>query len=115
MAEDPWPALCAADVVVSSAGQSAIADIAAAGRPAIIVPAQRPFAEQHATSGALVRGGTAVVRHRWPHLEEWPELIDRAGALSPDAWDCWRTRGAAARAAAAIERVATTRSHMRTP
>ena len=59
-AEDPWPALCAADVVVSSAGQSAVADIAAAGRPAIIVPAQRPFAEQHATSGALARGGTAV-------------------------------------------------------
>ena len=37
-----------------------VADIAAAGRPAIIIPAGRPFAEQHATASALERGGDGV-------------------------------------------------------
>ena len=114
-AEDPWPALCTADVVVSSAGQSSVADIAAAARPAIIIPAPRPFAEQHATSSALERGRTAVVLHRWPDLEDWPQLIERAQDLSPDAWQRWHTRGAAARAAALIECVAKSRSLAATP
>ena len=105
-ADDPWPALCSADVVVSSAGQSSIADIAAAGRPAIIVPAERPFAEQHATAQALHRGGLAMVRSTWPAPADWPHLIDGARSLGADVWDRWQTAGAAARAAALIERVA---------
>jgi UDP:flavonoid glycosyltransferase YjiC (YdhE family) len=108
--DDPWPALCAADVVVSSAGQSSVADIAAAGRPAIIVAAERPFAEQRATAGALERGGLAVTAPSWPDLEQWESLVQRAGALDSRTWTGWRTRGAAARAAAAIERVAAARS-----
>ena len=114
-AEDPWPALCTADVVISSAGQSSVADIAAAGRPAIIIPAGRPFAEQHATASALERGGTALVQHRWPALEDWPLLIERAQAFGPEVWERWQTRGAAARAAALIERVAKARCTVATP
>lgn len=104
-AEDPWPALCAADVVVSSAGQSSVADIAAAGRPAIIIAAERPFAEQQATAQALHRAGLAVIRPSWPGVANWPRLIDDARSLGADVWDRWQTVGAAARAAAAIERV----------
>ncbi|WP_040741743.1 glycosyltransferase, partial [Nocardia tenerifensis] len=48
--DDPWSRLCAADVVVSHAGQGAVADIAAAAKPAIILPAPRPFDEQAATA-----------------------------------------------------------------
>ena len=114
-AEDPWPALCTADVVISSAGQSSVADIAAAGRPAIIVPAQRPFAEQDATSRALERGGLALVQHHWPDLKDWAPLIERAQTLNPDKWERWQTRGAAARAAALIERVAAGHSIAATP
>jgi UDP-N-acetylglucosamine:LPS N-acetylglucosamine transferase len=105
-AEDPWPALCAADVVISSAGQSSVADIAAAGRPAVVIAADRPFTEQHATAQALQRAGLAMVRSDWPDLADWPGLLEAARALGSDVWDRWQTVGAAARAAALIERVA---------
>ncbi len=108
-ADDPWPELCAADVVISSAGQSSIADIAAAAKPAIIIAASRPFAEQHDTARALERGGLGVVRYDWPEPGDWPDLIDQARAHRPDEWQRWEVRGAAARAATAIERVATDR------
>ena len=58
---DPWPLLCAADVVVTHAGQNAIADVAAARRPAVIVPQPRPFDEQATTARALDAAGLAVV------------------------------------------------------
>ena len=35
---DPWPDICAADVVITHAGQSCVADVAAARRPAIVLP-----------------------------------------------------------------------------
>ncbi len=107
--EDPWLALCAADVVVSSAGQSSVADIAAAGRRAVIVPAERPFAEQEATAGALDRGRLALITRAWPAPGQWAALIGRACSLDPGAWTRWHTRGAASRAAAAIERAAAAR------
>jgi UDP-N-acetylglucosamine--N-acetylmuramyl-(pentapeptide) pyrophosphoryl-undecaprenol N-acetylglucosamine transferase len=106
--DDPWSALCSADVVISSAGQSSVADIAAAGRPAIIIAEDRPFAEQHAMAWALERGGLAVVRHGWPQLQDWPALIDRARTFDDDRWQRWGTRGAAARAATTIMRVTST-------
>jgi UDP-N-acetylglucosamine--N-acetylmuramyl-(pentapeptide) pyrophosphoryl-undecaprenol N-acetylglucosamine transferase len=109
-ADDPWPALCSADVVITSAGQSSVADIAAAERPAVVIAAQRPFAEQRATAWALERGGLAVVQHGLPTVDEWPALIDRARARGSDGWQRWATRGAAARAARAIERVASVRA-----
>jgi UDP-N-acetylglucosamine:LPS N-acetylglucosamine transferase len=108
--DDPWPALCSADVVVSSAGQNSVADIAAAGRPAVIVAAERPFAEQRATADALERGGLAVATQAWPRAQEWPSLIEKASSLAPEAWTHWQTRGAAARAAAQIQRVGSGRS-----
>jgi UDP-N-acetylglucosamine:LPS N-acetylglucosamine transferase len=102
--EDPWSALCSADVVISSAGQNSVADIATAGRPAIIVAEDRPFAEQHALAWALQRGGLAVVQHGWPGLSDWPGLIERARASADDRWQRWGTRDAATRAATAILR-----------
>ena len=44
--DDPWPLICSAGVVVSHAGQNAIAEIAAARRPAVVIPQDRPFDEQ---------------------------------------------------------------------
>lgn len=114
-ANDPWPALCDADVVISSAGQSSVADIAAARRPAIVVSAPRPFAEQHATAGTLEAAGLALVRPEWPALRDWPGLVARARAGDPNRWQRWQTDGAAARAAATIERVASARGPVGTP
>ncbi|WP_371740782.1 glycosyltransferase [Frigoribacterium sp. CFBP 13712] len=103
--DDPWPALNRADVVVTWAGQNAVADIAAAGARAIVVPQTRPFGEQIATATALDRAGLAVVEPVWPTAERWPEVIARALELEPD-WARWGTAGAARRAADVIERVA---------
>lgn len=98
---DPWPALRDADVVVSWAGQNAIADLAAADARCVIVPQDRPFHEQATTADALRRAGLAVVEQSWPAPAHWPELIARARRLRPQ-WSRWQVRGGAERAAAAI-------------
>ncbi|MET4099229.1 hypothetical protein ABIB37_001466 [Agrococcus sp. UYP10] len=102
--DDPWEALCEAEVVVTAAGQNAIADIAAAGASAIVVPRPRPFDEQHRTAAMLDELGLAVVADA-SAPGDWPALLARAQALEPD-WSAWGVRGAAGRAAAIIDRVA---------
>ncbi|MEV7104004.1 glycosyltransferase [Streptomyces atroolivaceus] len=99
---DPWPALCAADVVVTHAGQNAVAECAAARRPTIVVPQERPFGEQTATGRALTRGRLAVLATQWPAAEEWPALLDRAHAYGGDRWSRWAPGNGAARAATAL-------------
>lgn len=99
---DPWPLLCAADVVVTHAGQNAIADVAAARRPAVVVPQERPHGEQHATARALDRLGLAVVAERWPEPGAWPALLERAAARGGDGWAAWSGDGAGARRAAEV-------------
>lgn len=101
---DPYAAISTAAVVVSWCGQNAVADLAAADARAIVIPQDRPFDEQAATAAALDRSGLAVAVEKWPHADRWPELLDRARALRP-AWDAWRVRGAAQRAADEIEAV----------
>ena len=97
--EDPWPLLCSASVVVTHAGQNAIAEIAAARRPAIVIPQERPFAEQAVMGRALagLRGVPAVLRPEWPTPEHWPDLLTQASRLDGSAWTIWNDgRGAAA-------------------
>ena len=105
-AEDPWPELCAADVVVTHAGLGALADVAAAGRPAVVIPEDRPHDEQRATARALADAGLAVTVR---------PLAGRARVAGPARagtrrrrirWRRWGTDGAAARAARVIEAVA---------
>lgn len=103
--EDPWPALCAADVVVAHAGLGALADVAAAARPAVIVPDERPHDEQRATARALADAGLALTAASWPESHEWPDLLARALDTRPD-WRRWGTEGAAGRAARVVEGVA---------
>ncbi|TGO04882.1 glycosyltransferase [Serinibacter arcticus] len=107
--EDPWPEICAAEVVVSAAGQNAVADLAAAGARAVVVPEDRPFDEQRATAHELRAAGLAVVVDAWPDDDAWPALLERARQLRPD-WSAWQVAGAAARAAAVVSAVADGRS-----
>jgi predicted glycosyltransferase len=100
--EDPWPLLCAADVVVTHAGQNAIADVAAARRPAIVVPQQRPHGEQRALAHVLERAGLAAVEPAWPQAARWPALLQEAVARDGTGWDRWSDSGGAARAAAVL-------------
>jgi UDP-N-acetylglucosamine--N-acetylmuramyl-(pentapeptide) pyrophosphoryl-undecaprenol N-acetylglucosamine transferase len=104
--DDPWPALCSADVVVTHAGLGALADVAAAGRAAVVIPENRPHAEQHASVRALAAAGLAVTANRWPAAEQWPELLARAVDHGGRDWQRWHTHGAARRAARVIETVA---------
>lgn len=103
--EDPWPLLCEAAVVISGAGQNSIADIAAAQCPAIIVPQARPFDEQAATATVLERNGLAVTLETWPAHEDWSALLHHARDADPRRWHRWQTKGAAHRAARAIDAV----------
>jgi hypothetical protein len=103
---DPWPRICAADVIVTHAGQGCIADVAAAHRPTVVIPQPRPFDEQHATAAVLNRACLAAVVERWPPVEQWPALLERALSWDPTQWRRWRIDGAPDRAAHAIEATA---------
>lgn len=103
--DDPWTALTSAEVVVTWAGQNSVADLAAAGAHAVVIPQARPFDEQLATGRALARHGLAVVEPTWPDAWRWPAVLDAARAQDPG-WSLWQTSGAAKRAADAISAVA---------
>lgn len=104
---DPWPLLQGADVVVTHAGQNALAEVAAARRPAVVVPQERPHGEQRASAAALRHAGPVVVCDRWPDPAAWPELLDEAAARDGTRWEVWSDGRGAARAAALLDEAAT--------
>jgi UDP-N-acetylglucosamine:LPS N-acetylglucosamine transferase len=106
---------CAADVVITHAGQNCVADIAAARRPAIVLPQVRPFNEQYITADTLRSHGLAVATSGWPDANAWRSLIGQAQASDPSRWHRWHTAGAAARAAEAIETPASQCAEITTP
>lgn len=104
--DDVWPILTGAAVVVTHAGQNAVADVAAAGAPAVVIADDRPHGEQHATARAVDAAGLAVGLDRWPSDDRWPALLERAMSLHGHARETMQIDGAAARAAAAIDALA---------
>lgn len=76
--DDPEQVLRDADVVVTHAGQNAVAEVAAARRPAVLVPQSRPFDEQAVAAAALEAGGWPVVVA--PHFPQtgWTDLLELA-------------------------------------
>lgn len=84
-----WRDLCAADVVVTHAGQNAVAEVAASRRPAVVVAEQRPFGEQAETAAVLAHSGIAVGLPEWPGDEQWPAVLDRARRLGGRGWARW--------------------------
>lgn len=99
---DPWPELCRADVVVCVAGDAAIAEVAAAGKPLIAIPAARPFDEQRDHCAVLVRHGLCLAEPHWPDHHRWPGLLDRAQALGGHRWAEYLDGHGSARMAAAL-------------
>ncbi len=104
---DLWGELHAADVVVSHAGNNAVAEVAAARRPAVVIAQARPFAEQHHTVEALRRAGIAVALDSWPDAAEWPGLIERALEAGGSGWGRWNPRDGARRAAGVLRSLGT--------
>jgi hypothetical protein len=101
--EDVWPELSTAGVVVTHTGQNALAEVAAARRPAVLVPQRRPHGEQVASGDALRRAGLGVVVPAWPAPAEWPGLLAEAQARGGAAWKQWSPGDGAARAAAVLD------------
>jgi hypothetical protein len=104
--DELWTALCDADVVVTHAGQGAVADVAAARAPAVVVAEPRPFDEQLGTVRALQKWDLAVGLRCWPDPGEWPSLLASARRLGGDGWARWSSGEGAARAARAIDTLA---------
>lgn len=103
--EDPDRVLAAADVVVTHAGQNAIAETAAARVPAVVLPQRRPHDEQATTGAVLAAGGWPVlVEDAWPG-SGWAARLERAAALDGARWAAWCDGGAAARFAAVVDAV----------
>jgi hypothetical protein len=104
--DDPWNAIRGTDVVVTHAGQNAIAETAAARRPAVVLPHERPHAEQEVTAAVLAEGDwPALIRETWP-THGWAELLEHASGLDGDRWAPWCDGGAAQRFADAVLAVA---------
>jgi len=97
---DPWSLLQRADVVVTHAGQNALAEVAAARRPALVLPQPRPFDEQVGTGRALSRAGLAEVRSTWPDPGQWPVLLEQLTRRDGARWQQWSDGLGAVRAAA---------------
>jgi hypothetical protein len=103
---DVWPLLCAADVVVASAGSNLVAEVAAARRPLVCLPQERPFGEQHEQAAALERCGLAQALGTWPSPGGWPAVLTQALARDPGAWSQAHDGHGGRRLAAAIDTLA---------
>lgn len=107
--DDPAAVLADADVVVLHPGQNALAEVASLRVPAVVVPAPRPFDEQHVTAAALADGWPAVVVDAVPDIG-WGDLLGRALFLDGDRWAAWCDGGAPRRVAEVVAQVVSRRS-----
>jgi len=103
--DDPWPLLRSARVVVTHGGQNALAEVAAARVPALVVPAARPFEEQVTTAAQLSEGAFPVRSVRWLPRDGGGELLREVAALDGTDWSRWCDGQAAQRFVAVVEGV----------
>lgn len=104
---DPLPHLREASFVVTHAGQGAVADVAAAGVPALIVPQERPHREQFSTAEELERlQDLPVIISRTFARTDWRDVLDHAARLDGRQWYLWNDGRGAARAAQVLAAVA---------
>ncbi|MEM1306061.1 MAG: glycosyltransferase [Pseudomonadota bacterium] len=82
---NPLDYLAAADVVIASAGDNTVHEIARVGRPFLCIPEWRYFDEQVAKADALAKAGAAAVRATWPASSaQWRDSIAAARAIDLD-------------------------------
>jgi UDP-N-acetylglucosamine:LPS N-acetylglucosamine transferase len=103
---DPLPWLRSAHVVVGSAGDSLVSEVAHLRCRFVCLPESRPFDEQRSTGRLLEAAGLAIVSPEWPSATKWPAILERAAQLSPDRWANLARGDGAARAADAISQAA---------
>jgi hypothetical protein len=103
---ETWRELCDADLVVTHAGQGAVAEVAAARKRAVVIADERPFAEQHATASWLRQSGLAATADHCPAPGDWAGLIDEALLTDPARWSTWSSGRGAEDAAALLDTLA---------
>ncbi|MBE9060886.1 glycosyltransferase [cf. Phormidesmis sp. LEGE 11477] len=106
LVQDVWPYLCQADLVIANAGHNSTMEIGAAGVPSICIPAQRYFDEQDCKAAVIDAMSLSVVSRQWPDPTDWPELWQRAIALSSTRWQSLQDPDAPKRAAQHIADIA---------
>ena len=106
---DPRRALEEADVVVTNAVQGAIAEVAAARRPAVVIPQARPFDEQVTTAQVLAADWPALVENAFPSTG-WRQRLQGAAGLDGRRWERWCDGNAPERFAAVVEGVTKVRA-----
>lgn len=105
--DDPWETLCRADVVVTHAGQNALAEVAAARRPAVVIPQERPHDEQRTSAAALSADGRFPVVVLEEFLERgWGDVLERVAGLDGATWSRWNDGAGARRLAEVVLEVA---------
>ncbi|WP_438345978.1 glycosyltransferase [Methylorubrum populi] len=96
--------LAAADIIVASAGDNTVHEVARVGGRLIVMPEWRYFGEQARKAEALVRLGAAVQAPQWPgDLQGWRDLLARARGLDGGILRGLYAPDAAARAADWLE------------
>lgn len=82
---NPLALMQSADVVATSAGHNAVVAAAACGRPVLLIPEERPFAEQHEFARSLHRTAGVPMLESWRTQADWPELLERTARSNPHA------------------------------
>ena len=96
--------LAAADVVIASAGDNTVHEVARVGGRLVVMPEWRYFGEQARKAEALTRLGAAVTAPAWPgDLAGWQALIAAARDLDGARLRALHDPDAAARAAGWLE------------
>ncbi|MGB3794740.1 MAG: glycosyltransferase [Alteraurantiacibacter sp.] len=104
--DNPEDWISAADRVVSSCGNTTVHMIAAAGKPWIVVPEWRYFAEQMRKAEALDNAGVAAFARTWPaSAADWRHLWEAARALDADTQRAILQGNVATETAALIEQL----------
>ena len=99
--------IAAADVVIASAGDNTVHEIARVGRPYVCAPEWRYFSEQTRKGERLAELGAATMLREWPGaLGPWRGILNAAKALDPAALTALYDEDAAKRAADYLERMA---------
>jgi predicted glycosyltransferase len=83
---EPFDELCRAEIVIGSAGDGVVSEVASLGCRYIAIAESRPFDEQLHQARRLQALGLAIGLDAWPAAERWPQLLERARALDPAQW-----------------------------